>query len=126
MEHKEITREKENLKSRSPQYEREFWKCNEYWYWAQVNCWWATIWQNILSWIRHRWFRWSLGNHSYQTLALKNGCKQLIEEEHTMLWWNFFDKMFSNRKEVGNCIYEGCEPISREWTSKNYVEKHSE
>ena len=51
-----------------------------------------------------------------QTLALKIGCKQLTEEEHTELWWNFCDKMFSSRKEVDNCIYESCAHISRECT----------
>ena len=29
--------------------------------------------------------------------------------------------MFSNRKEVENCIYEACESISREYTSDNEV-----
>ena len=39
MEYKVITREKENLKVGTPQYEREFWKCTGSQYWAQVKCW---------------------------------------------------------------------------------------
>ena len=34
--------------------------------------------------------------------------------------------MFSNRKEVDNCNYEACEPISGECTSQNEVENDKE
>ena len=49
--------------------------------------------------------------------------KKIIGEEHTELWYNLCDKIFSNRKEVDFCIYEACEPFSRKCTNKNEVEK---
>ena len=61
-----------------------------------------------------------------QTLALENGCKKLIKEEHTELWWHYCGKMFGNRKEVDNHIYEACETISSECTSKDEFENYNE
>ena len=75
-------------------------------------------------------FRWSLRNHSYQnplekrsvcvtcdqTLALKNGCKNTYRGRKHWALAKFLDEMFSNRKEVDNCIYKACEPIPRECT----------
>ena len=46
------------------------------------------------------------------------GVKKIIEEENTELWWNLYDKMFSNRKEIDNFIYKACEPVSKIWKWK--------
>ena len=79
-----------------------------------------------------------------QTLAIKNVLTKVIQKEHTELSWNYCGKMFRNRSEVDNLlmdehtellwnycgkilrnwkevdthIYEACEPISSECTSK--------
>ena len=49
--------------------------------------------------------------------------KKLKEGENTELWCNFCDRMFSNRKEIDDGIYEACEPVSSKCTSKNEARK---
>ena len=51
---------------------------------------------------------------------------KLSEEEHTELWWNYCGNIFRNRKEVDNHIFEGCKPISTEFTSKDKDKNYNE
>ena len=137
MKHMEMMREKWKYEK----WESTLWKrvlkgpCNSMTQWLND--------KNILSKIRRRWCRWSSGNHSCQNphekkislcvcvtfnqpLALKMGVKKIIKEAHTELCWNYCGKMFDNRKKVDNHMYEACESISSECTSKDEVEHFDE
>ena len=61
-----------------------------------------------------------------QTFLLKNWLKTYIQEEHTQLWCNYCGKMFKNRKEVDNHMYEACGSTCHECTSKDQVENDKE
>ena len=41
-----------------------------------------------------------------QTFAMQNRWKKHLQEEQTELWWNYCGKVFRNRKEVNNHMYE--------------------
>ena len=53
---------------------------------------------------------------------MKNWLKKLIQKEHTELRWSYWGKMFRNRNEVDNLIYEAYESICHECSDKDKVE----
>ena len=61
-----------------------------------------------------------------QAFAMTNWLTKLIQKEHTELWWNFCAKIFRNRNEVGNLIYEACESTCHECSAKDEVENGKE
>ena len=59
-------------------------------------------------------------------MALKNGCQKTCRGREHWALVKLLCQMFSNGKEVDNCINESCESVSSECTSKNKVEKYNE
>ena len=67
-------------------------------------------------------FLWHVTKHWHTQIDYK----KIIEEEHPKLLKRYCGKMWRNKKEVDNHIYETCKPISCECTSKDEVENYNE
>ena len=61
-----------------------------------------------------------------QTFEMTNGSKKHIKEKHTELWRNYCGKIFRNRNEVSNHMYEAWKSTCHEWISKDEVENYKE
>ena len=61
-----------------------------------------------------------------QNFNLKDGLKKHIQGEHTELLWNYCGKVFRNRKEKDNCMYEACWSSCHEGPSKDEVDNYKE